>query len=254
VGHEPLFAELVRDRVAALIIVTDPFLAAHRGQILRLAAANRIPTIAGVRYFVEPGGLMYYGPNFFDPFRRAAYFVDKILKGAKPGDLPVEQPTKFELVINLKTAKTLGLTIPPSLLLRANQVIEWVSRFQRRRIEMQTLLAGAQRLLAPEPDFPRVQDGVRLLEDVLEQAQLVEEMRGAGLQHLAAKLPVEVLVPFQHQHLGAPLGEQEPQPHPGGPAAHDADVRPYDRRHAGAEARRRHRRGVIHHRGLRLLA
>ena len=124
VDIDAAFATLVRDRVAALIIVTDPFLAAHRDQILRLAAANRIPTIAGVRYFVEPGGLMYYGPNFFDLFRRAAYFVDKILKGAKPADLPIEQPTKFELVINQKTAKTLGLTIPPSLLLRADQVIE----------------------------------------------------------------------------------------------------------------------------------
>jgi len=121
---EAAFATLVRDRVAALIIVTDPFLAAHRAQILRLAAANHIATVAGVRYFVEPGGLMYYGPNFFDLFRRAAYFVDKIFKGAKPADLPVEQPTKFELVINMKTAKALGLTIPPSLLLRADQVIE----------------------------------------------------------------------------------------------------------------------------------
>ena len=124
VDIDAAFVTLVRDRVAALIIVTDPFLAAHRDQILRLAAANRIPTIAGVRYFVEPGGLMYYGPNFFDLFRRAAYFVDKILKGAKPADLPVEQPTKFELVINLKTAKALGLTIPPSLLARADQVLE----------------------------------------------------------------------------------------------------------------------------------
>jgi ABC-type uncharacterized transport system substrate-binding protein len=124
VDIDAAFTTLVRDRVAALIIVTDPFLAAHRAQILRLAAASHIATVAGVRYFVEPGGLMYYGPNFFDLFRRAAYFVDKILKGAKPADLPIEQPTKFELVINLKTAKALGLTIPQSLLLRADQVIE----------------------------------------------------------------------------------------------------------------------------------
>jgi putative tryptophan/tyrosine transport system substrate-binding protein len=124
VDIDAAFATLVRNRVAALIIVTDPFLAAHRDQILRLAASGHIATVAGVRYCVEPGGLLYYGPNFFDLFRRAAYFVDKILKGAKPADLPVEQPTKFELVINLKTAKALGLTIPPSLLARADQVIE----------------------------------------------------------------------------------------------------------------------------------
>jgi len=124
VDIDAAFATLVRDRVAALIIVTDPFLAAHRAQILRLAAASHIATVAGVRYFVEPGGLMYYGPNFFELFRLAAHFVDKILKGAKPADLPIEQPTTFELVINLKTAKALGLTIPQSLLLRADQVIE----------------------------------------------------------------------------------------------------------------------------------
>jgi putative ABC transport system substrate-binding protein len=91
---------------------------------LALALKNRLPTISGPRHFVEAGGLMAYGPHFPDLFRRAATYVDKILKGARPADLPVEQPTKFELIINLKTAKALGLTIPPALLARADQIIE----------------------------------------------------------------------------------------------------------------------------------
>ena len=89
-----------------------------------LAAKNRLPAVYSSRDFVDAGGLMSYGPDFADLFRRAATYVDKILKGAKPGDLPVEQPTKLELVINLKTAKALGLAIPPSLLQRADQIIE----------------------------------------------------------------------------------------------------------------------------------
>ena len=117
------FAALTRARVAALIVETDPITIALRSQIVRLSAASRLPTIYGVREFVEAGGLMSYGANLFDLWGRAALYVDKILKGAKPGDLPIEQSTKFELVINLKTAKALGLTIPQSLLQRADEVI-----------------------------------------------------------------------------------------------------------------------------------
>ena len=96
----------------------------ERRRLVDLAAKNRLPTVYPSRESVDAGGLMAYGPNLPDLFRRAATYVDRILKGAKPGDLPVEQPTKFELVINLKAAKTLGLTIPQSLLLRADEVIQ----------------------------------------------------------------------------------------------------------------------------------
>ena len=97
---------------------------AHQAQLVKLAAESRLPTMYGVKEFVVAGGLMSYGVDLRDSARRAAEYVDKILKGAKAGDLPIEQPTKFELVINLKTAKTLGLTIPQSLLLRADEVIQ----------------------------------------------------------------------------------------------------------------------------------
>jgi len=96
----------------------------ERGRLVDLAAKNRLPAVFPYREFVDDGGLMAYGPNLADLSRRAATYVDKILKGANPGDLPVEQPTKFDLIINLKTARALGLTIPASLLQRADQVIE----------------------------------------------------------------------------------------------------------------------------------
>jgi putative ABC transport system substrate-binding protein len=113
-----------RERSTGLIVIGDPTLAAHRKLILELAAKNRLRAVYSQSQWVSAGGLMTYSANLVDLRRRAAIFVDKILKGAKPGDLPVEQPTKFELVINLKTAKALGLTIPPTLLQRADQVIE----------------------------------------------------------------------------------------------------------------------------------
>ena len=121
---EGAFAAMAKERVAALLVPTDPVFFLHRARLAELAAKNRLPSVHSLREYVEAGGLMSYGPSLLDLLRRAATFVDKILKGAKPADLPVEQPTKFELVINLKTAKALGLTIPQSLLLRTDQVIE----------------------------------------------------------------------------------------------------------------------------------
>jgi len=118
------FAAMAKERVGALLVVSDSIFNSHRTRLADLAARSRLPAAYGVRESVEAGGLMSYGPSFLDLYRRSAAYVDKILKGAKPADLPVEQPTKFELVINLKTAKSLGLTIPPSLLQRADQVIE----------------------------------------------------------------------------------------------------------------------------------
>ncbi len=119
------FAEVQRNRAQALIVSSSGLFYVHRTRLVEFAAKHRLPTIYHQSEFVVvSGGLMSYGPDFRDLFRRAATYVDKILKGAKPGDLPVERPTKFELVINLKTAKALGLTIPPSLLQRADQVIE----------------------------------------------------------------------------------------------------------------------------------
>jgi putative tryptophan/tyrosine transport system substrate-binding protein len=116
--------EALKGSAEAIYIVGDPLVNTNRVRINTLALAARLPTIYVQREPVEAGGLMSYGPNFLDLFRRAAEFVDKILRGAKPADLPVEQPTKFELVINLKTAKALGLDIQPTLLARADEVIE----------------------------------------------------------------------------------------------------------------------------------
>ncbi len=118
------FAALAPSRVHALLALGNPINFRGRQLIADFALKNRLPSIYDERLFVEAGGLMSYAPSFTDSFRRAATYVDKILKGAKPANLPVEQPTKFELVINLKTATALGLTIPPSLLGRADQVIE----------------------------------------------------------------------------------------------------------------------------------
>jgi putative ABC transport system substrate-binding protein len=118
------FAAMTRGRAAALVVLGDAILLNQRRQIAELAAERRLPAVYGPSEHAEAGGLMAYSANLLDLERRAATYVDKILKGAKPADLPVQQPTKFELVINLKTAKALGLTIPPSLVLRADQVIE----------------------------------------------------------------------------------------------------------------------------------
>jgi ABC-type uncharacterized transport system substrate-binding protein len=118
------FSDMTRARAGALTVWSTPMFSSERRRLADLAAKNRLPAVYPQRDYVDAGGLMSDGPNFPDMFRRAATYVDKILKGAKPGDLPVEQPTKFELVINLKTAKALGLTIPPSLLARADEVIQ----------------------------------------------------------------------------------------------------------------------------------
>jgi putative ABC transport system substrate-binding protein len=114
----------VRERAQVLVVLSDGVLINCRGQIGVMAVRNRLPAISAVREYVEAGLLLSYGIDLPDQFRRSAVFVDKIFKGAKPADLPVEQPTKFELVVNLKTAKALGLIIPPTLLARADEVIE----------------------------------------------------------------------------------------------------------------------------------
>jgi ABC-type uncharacterized transport system substrate-binding protein len=119
----PVFA-MLKDRAGALYVVGDPLIFTNRVRISTLAAGARVPTMYNFREYVEAGGLMSYGPNFPDLFRRAAEFVDKILRGTNPAEIPVEQPTKFDLVINLTTAKALGLEVPPTLLGRADEVIE----------------------------------------------------------------------------------------------------------------------------------
>jgi ABC-type uncharacterized transport system substrate-binding protein len=119
-----VFAAMVRERPDGLLILVDSMFTIHRTRLAELAAKYHLPTMYGIREFVVAGGLMAYGVNVVDYVEVAALYVDKILRGANPGDLPIEQPTKLELVMNLKTARSLGLTIPPSLLLRADQVIE----------------------------------------------------------------------------------------------------------------------------------
>jgi putative ABC transport system substrate-binding protein len=119
----PAFQDL-KTKADAVYLAVDQLIVANRSSILALAAGERLPTISGERDFVKAGSLMSYGPNFLELFRHAADYVDRILHGTKPGDMPVEQPTKFDLVVNLKTAKALGLTVPPTLLARADEVIE----------------------------------------------------------------------------------------------------------------------------------
>ena len=121
---EPAFQAARREQAGGLIVLRDVVTVGQTKRIVELALKNRLPTIYNDRDFVDAGGLMSYGPNMSDLFRRAAVYVDKILKGAKPADLPVEQPTKFEFIINLKTAKQIGLTIPPNVLARADKVIK----------------------------------------------------------------------------------------------------------------------------------
>ena len=121
---EAAFAAMNRERADALFPLGDGMAILHRARIVERAAKHRLPAMYPVREFGDAGGLVVYGASMRDSFRRAATYVDKILKGAKPGDLPVEQPTKFELIINLKTAKALGLTIPPSVLTRADEVLQ----------------------------------------------------------------------------------------------------------------------------------
>ncbi len=118
------FAEMARQRAQGVVVAQDPITLSSRGQVVMLAARRRLPAMYALKEFPEVGGLMSYGPNIADQFRRAAAYVDKILKGAKPGDLPVDQAIRFEFVINLKTAKALSFTIAPSLLARADRVIE----------------------------------------------------------------------------------------------------------------------------------
>ena len=119
-----VFAAFTNDPEGAYVVLSDAMFNSHRTRLADLAARSRLPAAYGVRESVEAGGLMSYGPSFLEQLRRSATLVDKILKGAKPADLPVEQPTKFELVINLKTAKAIGLEVPPLLIARADELIE----------------------------------------------------------------------------------------------------------------------------------
>jgi putative ABC transport system substrate-binding protein len=121
---EAAFDLVNRERPAGLLLLVDPLTLSLRDRIVQFAREKRLPAIYETREFVEAGGLMSYGPNVLEQSRRAAVYVDKILKGANPGDLPIEQPAKIELVLNLTTARALGLAIPPAILASADQVIE----------------------------------------------------------------------------------------------------------------------------------
>jgi putative ABC transport system substrate-binding protein len=121
---EKVFAEISKGRADALVVVLDPLVTLHSKRIVDLALKHHLPGMYPTRQFAEEGGLMAYGPLIADLYRRAAMYVDKILRGAKPGDIPIEQPTKFEFIVNLKTAKQIGLTIPPNVLARADKVIK----------------------------------------------------------------------------------------------------------------------------------
>jgi putative tryptophan/tyrosine transport system substrate-binding protein len=123
-GFETLFAVLSKERTDGLYVAGSPLTNANQKRIVSFALKSRLPAIYTERGAVDVGGLMYYGADLADNYRRVAYYVDRILKGAKPADLPVEQPTKFELVINLKTAEQIGLTIPPEVLARASKLIK----------------------------------------------------------------------------------------------------------------------------------
>jgi putative ABC transport system substrate-binding protein len=118
------FQEAIRRNAQAVLLLQDSLFTLQRVRIAELALKRRLPTISGESGFAQAGGLLHYGPDIVDAWRRSAFYVDKILKGARPADLPVEQPRKFELVINLKTARALGLTIPQSMLLRADEVMQ----------------------------------------------------------------------------------------------------------------------------------
>jgi ABC-type uncharacterized transport system substrate-binding protein len=123
-GLAEAFSKITNEQASGLVVFPDPLTFSNQEAITKFALANKIPALFGAKEFVDDGGLMSYGPSYPGMFRRGAYYVDRILKGTKPADLPVEQPTKFELVINIKTAKALGLTVPPTLLARADQMIE----------------------------------------------------------------------------------------------------------------------------------
>ena len=123
-GFDRVFAALSKERPDGLYLLGGPLMRINEKRIADFALKTRLPSMNFYRDAVDAGGLMYYGADVADSYRRVAYYVDKILKGAKPGDLPVEQPTKFELVINLKTAKQIGVTIPPNVLARADKVIK----------------------------------------------------------------------------------------------------------------------------------